>query len=317
MSFAVAPDAGKIVLHADDLGMNEAVDSGIVEGFRDGLLTSAAVLANGPTAANAVAALSALNAAGSPRSSGRVQLSDPDEPYDLGVHLNLTQGRPLTGNRFPAALLDEQGAFVPPARLVVRLARAPDAVLVAVREELATQIAFVVDQGRRPTHLNGHQYIEVIPAVANMLPELMRRFAIRVVRCPRERLLTAGLFTTASPVAWGKALVVRTLAASMARRVKLAGGVFADEFLGAGQAGRIRLTALRRRLKSLGGQRLMEVALHPGATPLVRSQADAELAWTDPLATRRPEERDLVCSTDLLHLLSGRGVQLSRLALLA
>lgn len=41
----------RLVLHADDLGMNRAVTHGILRGFRLGLLTSTSLLANAPDAA--------------------------------------------------------------------------------------------------------------------------------------------------------------------------------------------------------------------------------------------------------------------------
>ena len=44
----------------------------------------------------------------------------------------------------------------------------------------------VCDHGLRPTHLNGHQYIEMLPATAEIMPELMERFGIQVVRVAWE-----------------------------------------------------------------------------------------------------------------------------------
>ena len=45
-----------------------------------------------------------------PSMAVRRRLGDPDCPFDLGVHLNLTQGRPLT-DRYPPELLDAAGRF--------------------------------------------------------------------------------------------------------------------------------------------------------------------------------------------------------------
>ena len=104
-----------LALHADDFGMNRAVSDGILHGFRHGLLTSTSLLANAPDAARALShwkELLADQAAGRlPSAEVRRRLGDPDCPFDLGVHLNLTQGRPLGGDRYPAELLDPQGRF--------------------------------------------------------------------------------------------------------------------------------------------------------------------------------------------------------------
>ena len=90
---------GRLVLHADDLGMSRTVTDGILRGFRQGLLTSTAVLANGPDASRALEQWKALTeqhaAGGLPSLPRRERLGDRGEPFDLGVHLNLTAGRPL------------------------------------------------------------------------------------------------------------------------------------------------------------------------------------------------------------------------------
>ena len=44
----------QVILHADDLGMNRSITDGIMQGFRQGLLTSALLLANAPDAARAL-----------------------------------------------------------------------------------------------------------------------------------------------------------------------------------------------------------------------------------------------------------------------
>ena len=104
-----------LVLHADDLGMNRAVNAGILRGFRHGLLTTHSLLANAPDAVWAIEQWKSLadepTAGQLPSADARRKLGDPDCPFDLGVHLNLTQGRPLTGSRYPAELLDHEGRF--------------------------------------------------------------------------------------------------------------------------------------------------------------------------------------------------------------
>ena len=117
---APSPAAGRsparrIALHADDLGMNPAVTAGIFQGFEQGLLTSTSLLSNAPDAARALDGWRQLESRREQGSLGsrarRERLHDPAQPFDLGIHLNLTQGRPLTGPRYPAELLDCRQSF--------------------------------------------------------------------------------------------------------------------------------------------------------------------------------------------------------------
>ena len=184
----------RLVLHADDLGMNRAVSEGILRGFREGLLTSTSLLANAPGCrprhCNSGKSWRHEHAAGRlPSTATRKRLDDPDRPFDLGVHLNLTQGRPLSGSRYPAELLDPAGRFPGVLALFVRLRRYGGKFHAAIRAELDQQVQVVCDQGLQPTHLNGHQYIEMIPEVTQLMPELLGRFGIKVVRVAWERSL--------------------------------------------------------------------------------------------------------------------------------
>ncbi len=211
----------RVALHADDLGMNAAVDAGILESFERGILTSTAVLANGPTAALALVQMRLLNNSSAEeritKSPGRAELDDSGEPFDIGVHLNLTQGRPLTGDQYPVDLLDEHGCFPGVGRLFFALLQPKSRWWPALRAELAEQISWVVEQGGRPSHVNGHQYIELIPGVGETVLNLLPRFSISTVRVPLERRLMSTTVATRGILTWVGAHIKRHFAVSFAR----------------------------------------------------------------------------------------------------
>ena len=185
-----ASDSRRLVLHADDLGMNRLVSEGILHGFRTGPLTSASLLSNGPDAARALQQWGELCAdqrsGGLPSSPLRQRLDDRGRPFDLGIHLNLTEGRPLDAAAYPPELLDEEGCFPGVSALFGRLHRSGGRFREALANELSRQTQFMLDHGARPTHLNGHQYIELLPGVRELIPALMKKFGIRVVRTACE-----------------------------------------------------------------------------------------------------------------------------------
>ena len=133
---------GRVVFHANDFGMNCAVTDGIVRGFQHGLLTSTALLANAPDAARAIREWQRLqttvDAGRLPSTAVRRDLRELDAPLELGVHLNLTQGRPLTRN-YPSELLDARGCFPGIGRLFAALYRRRRPYETALLAELAAQ----------------------------------------------------------------------------------------------------------------------------------------------------------------------------------
>jgi chitin disaccharide deacetylase len=308
--------ARRIVLHADDLGMSEAVSSGILQGFERGLLTSTSLLSNAPDAARVLEDWQDLesrraggNLASRPR---RQRLHDPEQPFDLGIHLNLTQGRPLIGGRYPAELLDANGCFPGIFGLFRRLRRTNAAVTAALEEELTCQVQFMLDRGHQPTHLNGHQYIELLPAVSGIARSLLQRFRIPAVRVAWEptwlkSFTWPGIRTT--PWLIGG---LKKFYANRFRKIMLRSDVtFADAFFGTMTAGTTTLETLRAFLAASQNFRLAEIGLHPGGR--AGKELPKEKAWRDPLADLRPREAAMVASVDLENLLAAGGYHLGRL----
>lgn len=303
-----------IVLHADDYGMNGAVNSGILIAFRRGLLTSTSLLANAPAAESACQAwpglIAELEAEILPSSGPRQSLGDSQLPFDLGIHLNLTQGRPLTSNRYPAELLDKQGRFPGIGSLFHRLSRATDACLASVADELRAQIEWMHDRGFPPTHLNGHQYVELIPAVSALIPDLMRRYAIPVVRVACEPRLIRTVLSQGRVAAWGLGMIKRHYGLAFRDRMERVHARFPDWFFGTSHAGRIDQLVMQKFLREPFNAGSTEIGLHPGCKP---EDTPAEDGWQDPLATLRSAECEWLCRPELSELLKRRGMVLGRL----
>ena len=312
--------SARIVLHADDFGLNAAVTGGIVRGFAHGLLTSTSLLAGAPYAAQAIAAwkrLVAVHVAGElPSAVTRHALGDVGQPFDLGVHLNLTQGRPLTGDRYPASLLDRQGRFPGIFRLFARLHRRHNAfVYAAVQAEMAAQIAFVVDHGLQPTHLNGHQYVELLPQVAGLLPELLARFDIPTMRVAAEPALAhTTLWHEFRLPSWLLAVVKQHYAKRLQLSDVARAATAPSMFFGTAHAGRINLGVMELFLARAGHAGLIEIGMHPGLADEGSGDRSNDDGWQDPLAKIRPRELTLLESPELASRLRATEMTLGRLA---
>jgi chitin disaccharide deacetylase len=313
--------SSRLALHADDFGMNRAVSDGILHGFRHGLLTSTSLMANGPDAAGALSRWKELLVE---RSSGRLpsaevrrRLDDPDCPFDLGVHLNLTQGRPLGGDRYPAELLDTEGRFPGVFSLFARLRRSGDKLREAIRDEWQRQIAILADHALRPTHLNGHQYVEMFPATAGLVPELMKRFGIKAVRVAWEPALLRNTILHGFQIAkWPLARVKHVFAARFRRLIDSRQIAHPDAFFGTAHAGGVDLTLLRMFLASSRNYRFVEIGLHPGQPAGELSPEDERSGWRDPVALSRPKELEMIVSDELPRCVESSGRGLGRLQLL-
>ncbi|MGO9829839.1 MAG: carbohydrate deacetylase [Myxococcaceae bacterium] len=125
----------RLIINADDLGYDPAVDAGLLRAMRRGVVSSATLLVNTPFSRAAAEAAHGLA---------------------VGLHLNLARGRPVSPN-FPGELL-EAGAFAE--------TRAEALTSRAVEDEARAQLRRAEQLlGRRPTHLDVHKHLHRHAAV--------------------------------------------------------------------------------------------------------------------------------------------------------
>ena len=297
--------------------MNAAVTDGIVSGFDEGLLTSTSLLSNAPDATRALdrwKRLESRRCAGGLRSAGRrARLGEPAQPFDLGVHLNLTQGQPLTSARYPTELLDANGHFPGIFGLFRQLHRARPAAIERVEEELAAQVEFMLDCAHHPAHLNGHQYIELLPRIGPIIERLLTRYRIPVVRVACEpSWLRSFVWPGVRAAQWLLGGAKKYYAHQFRLRMKETGATFAYAFFGTMTAGTTTVATIRAMLAALKGSRLTEIGLHPALNS--SAEANPDDAWHDPLRNRRPRELEMLVSSELEELLLAHNCRLGRLA---
>lgn len=176
-----------LIVNADDLGWTDGVNRGILAAFHRGIVTSASLLANGPAFAEAVKAAKAAPRLG------------------VGVHLNLSDGSPVADRESVMSLLNDEGSFADgPQGLLLKRARRK-LVLDEVEEEWDAQIQKVRDAGIRPTHLDGHKHVHMLPGLFDIAMRLAKNHGIEAIRVSLEEsslraALSAGAKQNASAV---------------------------------------------------------------------------------------------------------------------
>ncbi len=156
----------KLIIHADDFGLTEAVNEGIRTAIQNGPVTSTSLLVNFPASRNA------LNLARS-------------ENWDTGWHVNLTEGRPISPPESIPSLVQKNGLFHGLKALMGRsFLRKLNPREVDI--ELTAQLKIFLDAGIRLTHLDGHQHIHTFPVVRDVLKKIVASHRIPFVRLPAE-----------------------------------------------------------------------------------------------------------------------------------
>ena len=142
-----------VTLCADDYGLSRGVDAAIDDLARRGRLSALACLTNAP----------AWPADGP-------QWATPQASVAVGLHFNLTEGRPLSAS---LRALWHQFPSLPSAIVAAHLGRLP---LAAIADELGAQwAAFVAVTGRAPEFVDGHQHVHHLPGVRGLLLDWVQR----------------------------------------------------------------------------------------------------------------------------------------------
>jgi predicted glycoside hydrolase/deacetylase ChbG (UPF0249 family) len=276
----------RLIVNADDFGLAESINCGIIAAHRNGILTSTSLLANGPAFHHAITS-----------SQYVPQLS-------VGVHLNISEGTPLSPATHISTIVNCRGElYLKPFQLWVRFLKRRIG-LDHIYTECRAQIRKVFEAGIRPTHLDGHLHMHVLPQLSRIVIALADEFRIPCVRCPTEDL------EATLPLLWkiggGVPALQRSAiayaVASSARRLKgqlrTAGFVCPGAFLGLAHTGFLDMQALSA-LLALVPNGITELMCHPGYTSAQVESLGGELTHqreTEVLALTAREVKETVRS---------------------
>lgn len=241
-----------LIVNADDFGLTEGVNRAILDGHRNGIITSTTLMANGMAFDSAVAAASATPKLG------------------VGVHLNLTQGHPVSpASHVPSIVTPEGSFFSSPGALAKQILRR-ETKLRDIETELRSQIEKIASAGIPITHFDGHKHIHLLPSVFGVVLKLARDYGIHSVRCPLEPAASALGPLRSGRRGWPRmakqyllARALSTLAACQAGRANDAGLSRPDRFYGLSQTGFLDAALLEQILRALP-EGTSEIMCHPG-----------------------------------------------------
>lgn len=266
-------------MNADDLGLAESVNRGIIETIEAGVVTSTSLMVNMPARDDAIRRLRDMRARGGTAS--------------IGLHFNIVAGRPL--GACPSLTDPRTGEFLPLLTLAWK-AFVGRIDLRDVERELEAQLQraehLLAPSGVRITHIDSHRHAHCLPGVFDVVIRTATRCGIGHVRQPYE-----------SPTLLRRP---RAVVASGLVRAVLANRRAIDD---------VRFTGFAAMGSRTFGRDIEAIvaALPPGTTELmVHPGYDSpELAALDPYRAPREREVRALTSPALRERIRALGVELT------
>lgn len=270
----------KLIVHGDDFGLSQNINQGIWEAHCRGILTSTSIMASGKAFAHAI------------------QLARITPTLDVGVHLTLTEERPVLARNEIPTLVDEHGHFHRDARTFITNYGLHRISLDEIRRELDAQIVKVAEHDVRISHLDGHQHLHMVRGIRKVVGDLAKKYDVRAIRFPRERLQGYMLLDRNN---WSRLLEMMTL--NVFCTVAQTDGVRQpDYFVGFVSGGKLTKEHLANILKHLPATGTCELMCHPGLDDAKSAHAHWGYRWQ--------EELDALTDEAILKYINTKGIDL-------
>jgi predicted glycoside hydrolase/deacetylase ChbG (UPF0249 family) len=271
-------------VNADDLGLTSGVNRAIAQAHRDGIVTSATLMANAPAYPDALALLQAMP-------------QYPSREISVGCHVVLIDGTPACASESIPSLIDP-GASTPTFyRKLWKFALAALRGKISARDietETSAQIRKLKDSGVPISHLDCHKHSHMFPPILEGVLRAAVAHGIRAIRNPFEPS-----FARPASLAFHTANLVRSVETSLLNRsyarqfietVRRFGLSTTGGSLGVTLTGTLDAEGFAETIRSLPADGTYEFVCHPGYNDMDLAGAGTRLLQS------RETELQLLCS---------------------
>ncbi len=284
----------RLIVNADDFGLTSGVNRAIAEAHREGVVSSATLMAN----------------AGEPAFTEAVEAARALPGLSVGCHVVLVDGRPVSAPGAVDTLLairsGEPECFY--SSLSAFAARATMGGF--DREQLVTEIVAQIRKiqaaGIAISHLDSHKHAHIFPEILRAMLRAARICGVGAIRSPfvPMKAIMAQRFAGKSVLLkrYGQVRVLNAFAGNFRRQTSRAGLRAPDGVIGVIETGSMDGILLRQALSGLP-EGTWELVCHPG-------YADADLrAVRTRLVESREQELGLLTSAELKTFLEAEKIR--------
>lgn len=156
----------RLIVNADDFGLSQGINRGIIQCFQKGIVTSATIIPTGVAFDHAV------------------ELAKLNPGLGVGVHLTLIAEEPALPPDKVKSLIDSDGNFHESHMRFILRYFFGKIDLHEIAGELEAQLVKVSDAGLLITHIDSHRHLHMLPDMLEIVTGLAKKFNIQAIRIP-------------------------------------------------------------------------------------------------------------------------------------
>ena len=246
----------QLIINADDFGLHPLINKGIIKGHSEGIITSTSLMPSAPYFDEAV------------------QLAKANPSLGVGIHLTLVGGVKPACTSGVNSLLTADGVFAEDYTVFAKKWYTGSIKKNELVKELETQIEKVLAAGIKPTHIDSHQHMHVLPGIAGIVVRLCENYGIKKIRMPGENIFWSGGFEAGMGRKIGRDGL--SFCAMLAKgKTQSAGIVYPQHFFGMLAGGNLNAELVKNILLNLP-EGTSEIMTHPG---LDSAELAKHFAW--------------------------------------
>ena len=156
----------KLIINADDYGLTESCSKAIAEAFTENLISSTTVCANGEYVKQAL------------------ELAKEKGFFEcIGIHINLTEGKPLTQEIANDSFFCKGGSF---HGHINRFKKPTKKQLDEIKEEVTAQVERLLALGYKISHADSHHHIHTCVYFEETIKDVLFAYGIKKIRLHRN-----------------------------------------------------------------------------------------------------------------------------------
>lgn len=232
----------KLIVNADDFGLSDIINEGILESYLKGILRSTSLVANGKAFDHSL----------------EIIRSHPE--LDVGVHLTLVEEKPILDENKVPSLIFKNGHFYNHANDFTKRYLSKKISFNEVKNELNAQIEKILDNRIVISHMDSHQHLHLLPRILDITIELANRYKIKFIRLPKEKFRSYMFHDLNEITRIEQMAVVNSLCSKAKKKISNR----TDHFVGFYYGGKLRRQNLLKLIENLPNDGICELMCHPG-----------------------------------------------------